>query len=107
MFVNNLNRFTSSFAANFKFYKNISEQYTDHTILESVNQLLPEKFLKSSLDHQSLPPLLHWFKNDLMKWMPKELQCSSCHMRMRVQVKEGDSVGINLYNLHRIQKYGN
>jgi hypothetical protein len=102
--MHNLNRFTSSFAANFKFYKDISEQYTDHTILDSVNQLVPEKFLKSSLDHQSLPPLLHWFKNDFMKWMPKELQCSRCHMRMRVQVKEGDLKILRKTEVHSCDK---
>lgn len=106
MFVNNLNPFTSSFAPNFKFYKNISEQYTDHTILDTVKQLIPEKFLKSSLDHQTLPPLLHWFKNDFMKWMPKELQCSTCHIWMRVQIKEGDSKIIRKTEVYSCDKCG-
>ena len=106
MFGNNLNRFTSSFADIFTFYKNISEQYNDHTILDSVKQLVPDNILKSSLDHQLLPTLLHWFKNDLMKWMSKELQCSSCHMRMRVQVIEGDSTILRKTEVHSCDKCG-
>ena len=92
MFCNNLSWFTSSFGDNFKFYKRIAEQYTDDKILDSVKQSLPDKILKSYMDHQSLIPLLYWFKNDFMKWMPKELQCSSCNMKMRLQVRKGDSM---------------
>lgn len=91
MVYNNLSRFLSSFADIFKFYKRVSEQYTDLTILDSVKQSLPKQILRSYIDHQSLIPLLYWFKNDFMKWMPKELQCSTCNIKMRVQVIEGDS----------------
>jgi hypothetical protein len=106
MFTNNLNRFTSSFADSFKFYKRVSEQYTDHNILDSVKQSVPDRILKSYIDHQSLIPLLYWFKNDLMKWMPKELQCSSCNMQMRVKVIEGDSTILRKTEVHSCDKCG-
>lgn len=106
MFGNNLNRFTSSFADIFKFYKRISEQYTDHIILDSVKQSVPDKILKLCLDHQSLNPLLYWFKNDVMKWMPKELQCSNCKMQMKVQIIDGDSTILRKTELHSCDKCG-
>ncbi|HSL12883.1 MAG TPA: transglutaminase domain-containing protein [Nitrososphaeraceae archaeon] len=106
MFDNNLDQFTSSFVDIFKFYKRISEQYTDHMILDSVKQSVPDKILKLCLDHQSLIPLLYWFKNDLMKWMPKEVQCSSCNMQMKVQVIDGDSTILRKTEVHSCGKCG-
>ena len=73
MLLNNLNQF-SSYTNTFTFYKRISEQYNDQSILDSVKQLVPENILKSSPNDQ-LKPLLNWFKNDFIKWMPKELHC--------------------------------
>ena len=92
MVCKNLNESKSSFADIFKFYKRIAEQYNDHEILEYVKKSLPDQIIKSYLNHPSLIPLLYWFKNDFMKWMPKELQCSSCNMKMGVQVIKGDSM---------------
>jgi len=106
MFCNNLSWFTSSFGDNFKFYKRIAEQYTDDKILDSVKQSLPDKILKSYMDHQSLIPLLYWFKNDFMKWMPKELQCSSCNMKMRLQVRIGDSMILRKTEVYSCDKCG-
>ena len=106
MFCNNLSWFTSSFGDNFKFYKWIAEQYTDDKILDSVKQSLPDKILDSYMDHQSLIPLLYWFKNDFMKWMPKELQCSSCNMKMRLQVRKGDSMILRKTEVYSCDKCG-
>ena len=61
----------SSYAETFRLYKGISEQYNDQVILDSVKQLVPDNVLKLTADEQSLEPLLHWFKNNFMKWMPK------------------------------------
>ena len=91
MFINSLNRSPSFYAHNFSFYKNISEQYNDHSILECVKQLLPDNVLNSYMADRSLKPLLHWFKNDLMKWMSNKIQCLSCKISLRVQLLEGDS----------------
>ena len=106
MFYNNLSWFTSSFGDNFTFYKRIAEQYTDVKILDSVKQSLPDKILDSYMDHQSLIPLLYWFKNDFMKWMPKELQCSSCNMKMRLQVRKGDSMILRKTEVYSCDKCG-
>ena len=92
MFINSLNRSSSFYAHSFSFYKNISEQYNDHSILECVKQLLPDTVLNSYMADRSLKPLLHWFKNDLMKWMSNKIQCLSCKILMRVQILEGDSL---------------
>lgn len=98
--INNLNQF-SSYLHTFRLYKRISEQYSDQVILDSVKQLVPDKVLKSSLDEQSLEPLLHWFKKDFMKWMPKELQCTECNRPMRVQVVDDNSVTLRKTEIHK------
>ena len=106
MFCNNLSWFTSSFGDNFTFYKRIAEQYTDDNILDSVKQSLPDKILKTYTDYQSLIPLLYWFKNDFMKWMPQELQCSSCNRKMRLQVRKGDSMILRKTEVYSCDKCG-
>lgn len=85
--IDNLNRF-SSYSNTFRLYKRISEQYNDQAILDSVKELVPDKVLKLTLNGESMKPLLDWFKNDYMKWMPKELQCTKCNRPMRVQLIE-------------------
>ncbi|HEX2305715.1 MAG TPA: transglutaminase domain-containing protein [Nitrososphaeraceae archaeon] len=103
---NNLNQF-SSYAHTFKLYKRISEQYNDHAILESVKELVPSKVLKLVPDDQSLKPLLHWFKNDFMKWMPKELECTRCNDRpMRVQLIDENSTTLRKTEIHMCDACG-
>lgn len=76
-----------SYASSFRLYKSVSEQYNDQSILNSVKRLIPEKVLHLIADDQNLKPLLHWFKNGFMKWMPKELQCIRCNNRpMSIQL---------------------
>ena len=106
MFVNSLNRIMSYYTHIFNFYKIISEQYNDHGILDCVKQLVPDTVLKSYCDDQSLKPLLHWFKTDLMKWMPNDLQCSSCNVLMRLQVIEGDSLILRKTEVYTCVKCG-
>ena len=90
----------------FNFYKIISEHYKDHGILDCVKQLVPETVLKSYSDAQSLKPLLHWFKIDLMKWMPNDLRCSSCNVPMGVQVIEGNSLILRKTEVYTCVKCG-
>ena len=54
----------------FTLYKQISKQYCDQNIVNSIRQLVPEKMLKLNSD-ELLKPLFQWFKNDFMSWMPK------------------------------------
>ena len=106
MFVNSLNGSFSFHAHIFSFYKNISEQYNDHSILECVKQLLPDTVLNSYMTDGSLKPLLHWFKNDLMKWMSNKIQCLSCNILMRVQLLEGDSLNSRKTEIYTCNKCG-
>lgn len=95
----NLNQF-SSCAHTFDLYKRVSEQYNDQAILDSVKQLVPNKVLKLTFDEQSLEPVLHWFKNDFMKWMPKELPCTGCNRPMRVQLVHDNSATFRKTEIH-------
>ena len=104
MFINRLNRFPSFYEQNFSFYKNISEQYNDHSILDCVKQLLPDTVLNSYMVDRSLKPLLNWFKNGFMKWMSNKIQCSSCKILMRVQLLKGDSLNSRATEIHTCDK---
>ena len=90
----------SSYTQTFRFYKGISEQYNNQVVLDSVKQLVPDKVLKLTADEQSFEPLLHWFKNNFMKWMPKELQCARCNSPMRVQLGDGNSATFRKTEIH-------
>ncbi|HEU5446954.1 MAG TPA: hypothetical protein VFU67_07410, partial [Nitrososphaeraceae archaeon] len=68
--------------------------------MDSVKQLVPDKVLKLTADEQSFEPLLHWFKNNFMKWMPKELQCARCNSPMRVELGDGNSATFRKTEIH-------
>ncbi len=90
-----------SYASSFRLYKSVSEQYNDRSILDSVKRLVPEKVLQLIADDQNLKPLLRWFKNDFMKWMPKELQCIRCNNRpMRIQLVDANSGTLRKTEIH-------
>ena len=108
MLFDNLGQLSSQ-ASSFRLYKRVSEQYNDKTILDSVKQLVPDKILESSpnLENQSLQSLLHWFKYDFMKWMPKELQCPSCNQGpMEIQILHGESAAVRYTENHRCNRCG-
>ena len=71
--------YTSVLIDTFTLYKQISKQYRDQNILNSIRQLVPNKILKLSSD-SLLKPLFHWFKNDFMSWMPKDPKCRICNI---------------------------
>jgi len=98
-YIGHLSQF-SSYAHTFKLYKRISEQYKDQAILDSVKQLVPDRISKLTPDEQSLEPLLHWFKNDFMKWMPTEVQCTRCNRPMRVQLVDDKSATFRKTEVH-------
>jgi peptide-N4-(N-acetyl-beta-glucosaminyl)asparagine amidase len=99
-YVSKLNLFLS-YADSFRIYKRISKQYNDQAILDSTKQLVPDKVLKLTTDDQSLKPLLHWFKNEFMRWMPKEVQCTKCNNRpMRIQLVDENSTTFRKTEIH-------
>jgi Transglutaminase-like superfamily len=76
----------------FVLYKRISEQSNDQHTRDSVKQLVPDRvILKLNEGEQELRPILEWFKNDFMKWIPKNLFCKRCNRGMDLQFIEGDS----------------
>src|SRR5919108_3869914 len=82
--------FPSVMMDTFTLYKEISKQYSDQYILNSVRQLIPEKILILN-SNELLKPLFQWFKNDFMNWMPKDLKCKTCNRPMNIQLINGDS----------------
>ena len=90
-----------SYTSNFRLYKSVSEQYNDQSILDSVKLLVPAKVLQLIAEDQTLKPLLHWFKHDFMKWMPKELHCVKCSNRpMTIQLVDDDLGTIRKTEIH-------
>ena len=90
-----------SYASSFRLYKSVSEQYNDRSILDSVKRLIPEKVLQLIADDQILKPLLHWFKHDFMKWMPKGPHCLKCNNgQMSIQLVDDNSGTIRKTEIH-------
>lgn len=89
----------------FTLYKQISKQYCDQNIVNSIRQLVPEKMLKLNSD-ELLKPLFQWFKNDFMSWMPKDLKCRTCNMLLNVQFIKGESWKLRKTELHTCNRCG-
>ena len=65
----------------FLLYKRVTEQYENLEILKKVRSLIPQDIvLKTAAkeDSDDIIPLLKWFKNDFMKWTPKDPVCEVC-----------------------------
>src|ERR687888_1587180 len=63
----------------FLLYKKVTEQYRDPEILRVVRSLIPQDIvLQTTKDDWNIVPLLRWFKNDFMKWTPKDPVCEMC-----------------------------
>ena len=65
----------------FLLYKRVTEQYENPEILKKVRSLIPQDIvLKTAAkeDSDDIMPLLKWFKNDFMKWTPKDPVCEMC-----------------------------
>jgi peptide-N4-(N-acetyl-beta-glucosaminyl)asparagine amidase len=95
--IDNSNFFTYTKNA-FTLYKKVTSQYKDSKVLKYVKQCVPEKItleLQASniaTDNiQPLKPLLQWFKNDFMKWMPKSIICEKCKKPMYFEYIQGNS----------------
>jgi peptide-N4-(N-acetyl-beta-glucosaminyl)asparagine amidase len=91
----------------FTLYKKVTSQYKDSRILYYVKRFVPEKIaLELPMNNSStneigcLKPLLQWFKNDFMKWMPKSIICEKCKKPMYFEYIQGNS-----WKLRAIENY--
>jgi len=66
----------------FLLYKKVTEQYGNPKILRIVRSLIPQDIVLQTTtkddDDWNIVPLLRWFKNDFMKWTPKDPVCEMC-----------------------------
>jgi hypothetical protein len=84
----------------FLLYKKVTEQYENPEILRLVRSLIPEDIVLQTTTttttkhvEWNIVPLIRWFKNDFMKWTPKDPFCEMCIHRSDSQshVVEGCS----------------
>ncbi|MBV9178713.1 MAG: hypothetical protein JO327_02210 [Nitrososphaeraceae archaeon] len=61
-------------------YKRVTEQYKDEKILAVVKSLIPDNVILQTKkeDEDNIVSILKWFKNDFMKWTPKDPSCEKC-----------------------------
>jgi peptide-N4-(N-acetyl-beta-glucosaminyl)asparagine amidase len=60
-------------------YKRVTEQYKNKEILEVVRSLIPNNIaLQATKQDRDIVPLMKWFKNDFMRWTPKDPVCERC-----------------------------
>ena len=93
-------------------YKQVSKQYWEQGILDSVRMLVPVKIKDEFDDALSrnanlvLPMtlLLNWFKQDFMKWMDKIPVCPKCNLSMTLRYVMSNSWivrGVEYHNCPR------
>lgn len=79
----------------FLLYKRVTQQYENPEILNKVRSLIPQDIvLKTATkeeDSNNIIPLLKWFKNEFMKWTPKDPICEVCINRSNSYNDVGDS----------------
>src|SRR5919201_1763407 len=83
----------------FLLYKRVTEQYANPEILKIVRSLIPQDIVlqttKEKEDSNIIVPLLKWFKNNFMKWTPKDPVCHMCVNRNQeshhISKSNGDS----------------
>ena len=70
----------------FMLYKRVTEQYENPEILKKVRSLILEDIVLKTATKQdsSIILLLKWFKNEFMKWTPKDPVCEICINRSSV-----------------------
>ncbi len=65
----------------FLLYKKVTEQYGNPEILRIIRSLIPQDIVLQTTrkdDGWNIVPLLRWFKDDFMKWTPKDPVCEMC-----------------------------
>ncbi|MDQ6723283.1 MAG: transglutaminase-like domain-containing protein [Thermoproteota archaeon] len=83
----------------FTLYKKVTSQYKEARVLNYVKRSIPEKIAlelqirnnNPTNEIHSLKPLLHWFKNDFMRWMNKNISCEQCKNPMYFEYMQGNS----------------
>ena len=80
-------------------YKQVTKQYLDTDLLESIRMLVPVK-IKNEFDKRigekidlmmPMKLLLNWFKHDFMKWMDKSPVCPLCNKSLNLRHVKGNS----------------
>ncbi len=80
-------------------YKQVSKQYLDKDLLESIRMLVPVE-IRNEFDvavggnlNLMIPMtlLLNWFKQDFMKWMDKSPLCPLCNLSLNLRYVKGNS----------------
>ena len=59
-------------------YKRVTEQYRNPVILKIIRSLIPDNIVSQTIDDENIVPLLKWFKDDFMRWTPKDPVCEMC-----------------------------
>jgi hypothetical protein len=59
-------------------YKRVTEQYRNPVILKIIRSLIPDNIVSQTIDYVNIVPLLKWFKDDFMRWTPKDPVCQRC-----------------------------
>ncbi len=93
-------------------YKQVSKQYLDKSLLESIRTLVPVKikneFVKAVGGNVNLmiplTLLLKWFKQDFMKWMDKNPICLSCNLSLNHRYVKGNSWIVRGVEYHKCPK---
>jgi peptide-N4-(N-acetyl-beta-glucosaminyl)asparagine amidase len=63
----------------FLLYKRVTEQYRNPEILKILRSLIPDSIaLQTKEDGNNIVYLLRWFKDDFMRWTPKDPICERC-----------------------------
>jgi peptide-N4-(N-acetyl-beta-glucosaminyl)asparagine amidase len=64
----------------FLLYKRVTEQYRNPDILKILRSLIPDNIALQTKkeDGNNIVHLLRWFKNDFMRWTPKDPVCDRC-----------------------------
>jgi peptide-N4-(N-acetyl-beta-glucosaminyl)asparagine amidase len=79
----------------FLLYKRVTEQYENPEILKIDRSLIPQDIVlqTTTKEDSNVIPLLKWFKNDFMKWTPKDPICEVCINRSQEPHHMCDSSG--------------
>jgi peptide-N4-(N-acetyl-beta-glucosaminyl)asparagine amidase len=89
--------FPDPFKDTFLLYKKVTEQYRNLEILKIMRSLIPDHIVSQTKEGSNIVHLLKWFKNDFMKWTPKDPVCEMCinvHNNGRDAPSGGSYIGI-------------